>query len=142
MARRKRTDRKTEEVRLREFLRRIAKAGNALDAEAAAALFSEDVLVDDFSLNRPSRGRKVIRELFGGVFGVMSWMNFDAVGAPLFSSDPPVAACRWRVTGETKQGFPVDFESIDIYRLSLTDGLISEYTVIVRDPDWLGRITP
>lgn len=128
-----------DETFVREFLRKLGAAGCAMDAGAVAALCTEDVLFEDATRSGAMRGRWLVEELFGGIFGVMVWMDFELVGAPFVSSDSQTAAARWRVAGLTGDGDPVGFESVDLYRFS--HGLVSEYTMFVRDPNWLDRLT-
>ena len=122
------------------FLASLQESGNTRNAELAASLCHPDVIVDDHGSNDPLVGRDPLRELFDGVFRAISDIEFARVGPPLLSADRTVLGARWRITGTRPGGGPFQVETVDFYRFQ--DGLVREYTIHVRDRDWLGEQFP
>ena len=123
----------------REFLASLGESGNTRNAELAANLCAEDVLVDDHGDDRLA-GRDAVRELFDGIFRVIPDIRFRLESEPLMSEDRRTLSARWRITGTRPNGEPFDVSTVDFY--TFREGLVVEYTIFVRDLDWLGRQMP
>ena len=122
------------------FLERLAHAGNTKDADLAASLCSVDVVVDDHGSGDVLQGRDALRELFGGIFRVIPDISFERIGEPLFSADRTTMSARWRISGTRLDGTAFDVQTVDFYRF--VDGLAADYSIYVRDTEWLGRQMP
>ena len=122
------------------FLSTLTEAHNTRDADLAASLCAPNVVVDDHGADDVMVGNEALRELFGGIFRVVPDIKFERIGPHFLSEDRTVLCARWRTTGTRAEGDQFKVETIGLYRFR--DGLVSEYTIFVRDRDWLGSQVP
>ena len=104
------------------------------------SLCAPDVVVDDHGSSETLVGREELRELFGGIFPVIPDVAFERIGPAMYSSDRTTLCARWRISGTGPNGQPFTVESVDLYRFR--NGLVSEYTIFIRDVNWLGSQLP
>jgi hypothetical protein len=89
-------------------------------------------------MERVVTGRVALVELLGTIYGIAADLELEIVDRYV-SLDGATAAARWRATGTLRDpaGQPAQLETAEFYRFR--DGLISHWTFMVRDPDWIGR---
>ena len=134
-----------DEVFVSGFLAKMAEAGNARDAEQFVALCTEDVVMDDARAEEALHGRADVEELLDGIYrNLPSGFRFEVVGKQFVSFDGTQAAARWHLgVNPSSSGGPRtrrDVETVEFYRFR--DGLLSHWTVVFRDRDWMGRQLP
>lgn len=135
-----------EERFARHFLARLHAAVNRHDAEAVAALCTEDVLWQDPAAPESLRGREAVYRFHRDImFRALPDVSFTLVDGPYFSLDHAGVAVRLRVTGTmtgplTPPGFaptggPVEFETAEFSHFD--DDLLARHTVVL---DMLGLV--
>jgi predicted ester cyclase len=128
----------------RRFLESLHAAVNAHDAQAVAALCSEDVLWDDPAAQEPLRGREAVYRFHRDVmFRAIPDVRIELVDGPYLSLDGTSIAVRLRISGTmtgplTPPGFaptggPIAFETAEFSHFD--GGLLSRHTVVL---DMLG----
>lgn len=119
---------------VRAFTERWVEAWNAHDAEALAAMCTEDVVWEDPASPEIARGRDGVRAFLGNVWTIFPDLAFELPEPPLVATEGLRAAQVWRLTGtflgRDPSGFAptgkrVDQEGIDLYEFR--DGLVSHY---------------
>ena len=123
---------------LEAFFDRLLEAMRSNDPRRVAALCTEDVVFDDAGEERTLVGRDALIELLGTIYGIAADQQVDLI-AWYTSSDGATAAARWRRTGTLRDplGRIDQIETAEFYEFR--KGLISHWTLMVRDLDWLGR---
>jgi len=124
----------------RDFLGRLHAAVNAHDAEAVAALCSEDVVWEDPAAPQPLRGREAVYRFHRDMmFRSLPDVRIELVDGPYLSLDRTGVAVRLRITGTmtgpmkppgfAPTGGPVEFETAEF---SHFDGeLLAHHTVVL-----------
>jgi ketosteroid isomerase-like protein len=108
----------------RHFMERLHAAVNGHDADAVAALCTEDVVWQDPAALTPLRGREAVSRFHRDVmFRALPDVSLKLVDGPYFSFDHASVAVRLRITGTmtgplTPPGFaptrgPVEFETAE-----------------------------
>ena len=128
----------------RHLLERLHAAVNGHDAEAVAALCTEDVVWEDPAAPEPLRGREAVYRFHRDImFRALPDVSIELLNGPYLSLDRAGVAVRLRITGTmtgplTPPGFaptggPVAFETAEF---SHFDGdLLARHTVVL---DMLG----
>lgn len=120
---------------LTRFLDRWDAAARAGDAAALTAMCAPNVVYDDGGPEREIEGRAAVEELIGAliVAGVPDLERRDL----FLSDDGSAGGVMYRGT------YPVsgrELESVELYEFE--GGLLSRWTVFVRDLDWTGTNLP
>jgi ketosteroid isomerase-like protein len=120
------------------FFDRLLEAARSQDPRRVAALCTEDVVFDDAGTERALIGREALMELLGSIYSVVTDLELE-ISERYVSLDGSKAGARWRATGTLREpaGRHVEFETAEFY--DFRNGLISHWTFIARDPDWMGR---
>jgi len=123
---------------LEDFFDRLLRAAQDRDPQQVAVLCTEDVIFDDAGAERILVGRDSLMELLGTIYGIAAELNLEIVDRFL-SLDGKTAAARWRATGLLRDppGRAAQFETTELYEFR--DGLVSRWTFMVRDLNWMGR---
>jgi len=128
----------------RHFLERLHTAVNGHDADAVAALCTEDVIWQDPAAPDPLRGRDAVRWFHHDImFRALPDVSLKLVDGPYLSFDHASVAVRLRITGTmtgslTPPGFaptwgPVEFEAAEFSHFD--GGLLARHIVVL---DMLG----
>lgn len=114
---------------------RYLEAWNAGDADAIAAMCSEDVTWYDPALPETARGREGVRSFVVETFRAFPDFRVDEATPPLLSDTEPLALSPYRFTGTmtgpweplgmAPTGARVDVRGVDEYRFR--DGLLCAY---------------
>jgi hypothetical protein len=101
-------------------------------------LCTDDVIFDDAGVDRAIRGRDALIEFLGSIYGLAVDVEVQILDRYI-SLDGASAAAHWVATGTLREplGQPARLETAELYEFR--DGLISRWTFIVRELDWLGR---
>ena len=120
------------------FFDRMLEAVRSQDPNQVAALCTEDVVFDDAGPERLLVGREALIELLGALYKVADDIEVEIIDRYV-SLESAVAAARWQTKGTLRDpaGRPARLETAEFYEFR--DGLISHWTFMVRDRDWLGR---
>lgn len=124
----------------RHFLERLHAAVNRHDAEAVAALCTEDVIWQDPAAPEPLRGREAVCGFHRDImFRALPDVSLKLVDGPYLSSEHAGFAVRLRITGTmtgplTPPGFaatwgPVEFETAEFSHFD--GGLLARHTVVL-----------
>jgi steroid delta-isomerase-like uncharacterized protein len=118
-----------------EWAPRYLDAWNVGDAEAIAAMCSEDVTWYDPAIPETAHGRDGVRTFVEQTFRAFPDFHVDEATAPLLSETEPLALAPYRFTGTMQgpweplgmapTGARVEVRGIDEYRFR--DGLLSGY---------------
>jgi steroid delta-isomerase-like uncharacterized protein len=112
-------------------------AWNEHDADALAAMCTEDVVWEDPAAPQAAHGRDEVREVLRAVWAVFPDMSFTLPGSPFVELDGPRAVQVWRLSGtflgmDRDGGFAfaptgkhVDQVGVDFYEFR--DGLVARY---------------
>ncbi|NOX23869.1 MAG: nuclear transport factor 2 family protein [Actinobacteria bacterium] len=126
---------------VQSFIERMVIARNSADADKIAALCNEDVILEETTRDDALRGREELREFFGGLIRRRIEFTLELQGEPYLSLDATRAAARWRGTGiAIDGGRSYSFENVEIYEFE--NDQLSSWTMMFRDPDWMGRQVP
>ncbi len=98
------------------FLVTLRESGNTRDPDLMVSLYAPDVAVDDHGASDTLVGREALRELFGGIFRVISDIAFERIGPALYSPDRTTLYARWRISGTRPNGQPFGVETVGFYR--------------------------
>lgn len=123
----------------RSFLERLYSAVNAHDAEAVAALCTEDVVWIDPAAPHPLNGREAVVRFHRDImFRVLPDVRIELVDGPYLAFDGTGVAVRSRISGTMTgpmepPGFaptwgPVAFESAEFWQFE--GGLLARQTVV------------
>jgi steroid delta-isomerase-like uncharacterized protein len=123
----------------RSFLARLYAAVNAHDAEAVAALCTEDVVWIDPAAPHPLNGREAVARFHRDVmFRALPDVRIERVDGPYLAFDGSGVAVRSRISGTMTgpmepPGFaptwgPVAFESAEFWQFE--NGLLARQTVV------------
>jgi steroid delta-isomerase-like uncharacterized protein len=82
-----------------QWSQRFVEAWNALDAEALAAMCSEDIVWHDPTLPHPARGPDDVRAFVTATAESFPDFRLEWRGAPYISPAEPIALIRNRITG-------------------------------------------
>jgi steroid delta-isomerase-like uncharacterized protein len=124
----------------RRFLERLYAAVNAHDAEAVAALCTEDVVWEDPAAQQPLHGREAVRRFHRDImFRVLPDVRIELVDGPYLAFDGTRVAVRSRISGTmtgpmeppgfAPTGGALEFESAEFWQF---DGdLLARQSVIL-----------
>jgi steroid delta-isomerase-like uncharacterized protein len=120
---------------VKEWGKRYLEAWNSLDAEALAAMCTEDVVWNDPGLPEPAHGRDGVRAFVRATGQAFAGFHVEELGRPYVSAEEPRALARYRMTGTMlgaweytnlgPTGRPFDLVGVDEW--TFTDGLMSRY---------------
>ena len=124
----------------REFAERLHAAVNAHDADAVAALCTEDVVWEDPAAPGPLRGRDAVRRFHRDImFRSLPDARIELIDGPYLSLDRTRVVVRSRITGTMTgpmeppgfgpTGAPVEFETAEFWQFD--GGLLAHETVVV-----------
>jgi steroid delta-isomerase-like uncharacterized protein len=86
-----------------EFVRawgsRCLEAWNAHDADAVAAMCTEDIVFSDPALPEPVHGRARVRDYVASAARAFPDYRLELLGEPLVAASEPLVLCRFRMTG-------------------------------------------
>ena len=122
------------------FLERLHAAVNGHDADAVAALCTEDVIWQDPAAPEPLRGREAVYRFHHDImFRALPDVRVKLVDGPYLSFDHAGVAVRLRITGTmtgplTPPGFaptwgPVEFETAEFSHFD--GGLLARHAVVL-----------
>jgi uncharacterized protein (TIGR02246 family) len=128
-----------EPARAREFVARLHAAVNAHDAEAVAALCTEDVNWMDPAATVPLRGREAVERFHReGLFRALPDVRIELIDGPYVSMNGAAIAVRTAIRGTMRgtldppgfapTGMTVGFETAEFSQLR--DGLLARHIVI------------
>lgn len=89
-----------------DWSKRYLEAWLSLDADAVAALCSEDVVWNDPGLPEPLHGREGVREFVRATAQAFPDFHVEELGKPYISSDEPRVLSRYRMTGTLRGHWP------------------------------------
>ena len=124
----------------REFAKRLHAAVNAHDAEAVAALCTEDVVWEDPAAPETLHGREAVRRFHRDImFRALPDARIELVDGPYLSLDRTRIALRSRISGTmtgpmeppgfAPTGAPVAFETAEFWQFE--GALLAHETVVV-----------
>jgi steroid delta-isomerase-like uncharacterized protein len=118
-----------------DFLHRYEAAWAARDADAIAAMCTEDVVWDDPALNETLHGRDGVRRFATETFRMVPDFAVETLDRPLISATRPRVLVPYRMTGTATgpwvfldmapTGRRFEIEGVDSWELR--DGLIARY---------------
>jgi predicted ester cyclase len=131
------------------FVSKLHAFVNAHDADAIAALCTEDVIWDDPAAARPLKGRDAVRRFHGeGMFRALPDATIERIDGPYLSADGEGFAVRTRIRGTmtgplsppgfAPTGKPVAFETAEFSRIR--NGLLCQHTVVLNMLDLARQI--
>lgn len=97
------------------LLSRYLAACQTLDLEIIAACFAPRAIVID-PTSPTVRGRAQIRTYFGALYDDLA--NLRLTASPLYWQGDEIA-CRWQGVAQRKDGKVIEYEGVDVFRLSM-----------------------
>ena len=120
------------------FLDRMQEVSRARDPELVVALCNDDVTFDDAGAGRLIHGKEALGELFGSMYAVAADLEIE-IKDRFISLDGQTAGAIWHAKGTLHDppGQEVEFQTAEFYQFE--EDLISRWTFMARDTEWLGR---
>ena len=127
-----------DEAFVHDFLGRLAKARSARDTDRIVSFCTEDVKFDDIGEAKALIGREALREYLKGIYSNLSDIRLEEPESYLSFEGTRVAA-RWKVVGLRSHppGGQKEIEIAEFFEFQ--DRLVSRWTFMVRDLDFIGR---
>ncbi len=109
------------------------------DLDAMMELCSEDVVYQDAGPSS-EMGREEMRRLWTPIFAAMEHAQATVLNS-FVGIDGDTVAAHWRYTFKHRDVVePLEIETVAIY--GFRDGLVSRWTSIFRNFDWMGDVWP